>query len=121
MPRMHIMEQVNPGQNLYSVIVHAPAPAGNNSANVPWATAIVNAGLAVSQMTVGNGAGQITQSEQNQVAAGSVIEAAFLWGDDPSWDNATRLADLNTRAGQAVAEITSNLQARLKQFGRTVA
>jgi hypothetical protein len=55
------------------------------------------------------------------VAAGTVLETAFLWGDDPAWDDATRNADLNIRAGQAVAEAVSRIQDRLKHFGRTVA
>ena len=119
MARLHNMEQV--GNNLYNVVVHATVPNGNNSAGIAWSTAIVNAGLAVTSMTVGNGPGQITQNEANQIASGSVIEAPFQWGDDPAWDNNTRLADLNTRAAQAVSDAITNLQNRLKQFGRTVA
>ena len=119
MARMHILQQV--GFNLYQVVVHAPTPAGNNSAGVSWATAIQNAGLGVTQMAIGNGPGQITTAESNTVTNGTVIEAGFQWGDDPTWTNAQRQADLNTRAAQAVAEVTANFQNRLKFFGFTVA
>jgi len=72
-------------------------------------------------MTVGNGVGNITNAEANQVAAGTVMETAFQWGDDPAWTNAERLADLEIRATQAVNDAVATMQARLKQFGRTVA
>lgn len=119
MARMHILQ--SGGNNQYNVIVHAPTPAGNNSAGILWSTAIVNAGLARTQMTTGTGAGQITTSEANQVTAGTVIEASFVWGDDPSWSNANRTADLNTRATQAVNAVLADYSARLKWFGQTVA
>lgn len=118
MARLHIREQV--GLNLYSVVVHSPAPAGNNSAAVPWATVIQNSGTASTSLTIGNGPGQITQAEANQVANGSVIETQFQWGDDPAWTAPQRTADLETRAQQAIAEAVDNLQRRFKWFGFTV-
>ena len=119
MARLHILQ--SSGNNLYNVVVHAPTPAGNNSAGVSWAVALQNSGLALTTMTIGNGAGQISQSEANQIAAGTTVEAPFQWGDDPTWDNPTRLADLNTRAQQAVDAVLADYAARLKHFGRTVA
>lgn len=118
MARMHILQQTAP--NTYSVVVHAPTPAGNNLAGVPWATAIQNAGLAVSSLPVGSGPGQITNAENVQVSSGSVIEAQFVWGDNPAWTNVERIDDLNLRAQQAVDAVVSEYQQRLKQFGRTV-
>ena len=119
MARLHILEQTSP--NLYNVIVHAPPPAGNNSAGVAWTTALVNSGLAVTSMPVGPGPGQITTAEADQVTSGELIEARFSWQDDPAWTNQQRLDDLNLRAAQAVSEIGAQYSARLKQFGRTVA
>lgn len=118
MARMHILQQTSP--NTYDVVVHATTPVGNNSAGVAWNTALVNAGLARTSMASGTGPGQITVAEAAQVTAGTVIEARFLWGDDPAWTNPQRLADLNLRADQAVAEVLANYAERLKQFGRTV-
>ena len=119
MARLHIREQTGP--NLYSVIVHSPTPAGNNAAGNSWSSCILAASAPVTQMTIGNGVGQITNGEANAVAAGTVMETAFQWGDDPSWTNQQRLDDLNLRATQAVDEAVSLMQARLKQFGRSVA
>lgn len=119
MSRLHILQQTS--NNVYDVVVHAPTPVGNNSAGVPFATAIQNAGLATTTMTVGNGAGQITTAESNQVAAGTVVEAPFQWEDNPAWDNTTRTADLNLRAQQAVDAVLAAYGARLKYFGRVVA
>ena len=118
MARLHILE--SGGMNIYTVIVHAPTPNGNNSAGVSWATAIQNSGSNITQMTVGNGPGQITNSEANQVTAGTVIEAPFQWGDDPNWTNQERQNDLAIRATQAVNAVTAELQTRLKYYGHTV-
>lgn len=118
MARIHIGEQTSP--NRYSCTVHAPTPNGNNSAGVSWATALVNSGRAVTTMAIGNGAGQITTAEANQVASGALIEATFQWDDNPAWANPERLADLDLRATQAVAATLADYAQRLKQFGRTV-
>lgn len=119
MARLHIREQA--GNNLYNVIVHSPTPAGNNSAGAAWSSVIQAALAPTTQMTVGNGFGQITNTEANAVAAGTVIETAFIWGDDPTWTTQQRADDLSIRAGQAVADAVAQLQARLKWFGMTVA
>lgn len=119
MARMHILRQTS--LNTYEIVVHATTPAGNNLAGVAWSTAISNSGPPASTMTVGNGPGQISTSENNQVANGSVIEVGYIWQDDPNWNDTQRAADLKLRAQQAVAEAVTNLQARLRWFGRTVA
>jgi hypothetical protein len=119
MARMHVLQAS--GNNVYSIVVHAPTPAGNNSAAISWATALQNSGLATTQLVVGNGPGQITNAESNQVLAGTLIEANFQWEDNPTWTNQQRLDDLNLRASQAVAAVTADYQARLKYFGHTVA
>lgn len=129
MSRMHILEQVQP--NVYNVIVHAPTPAGNNSAGFAWSVVVAAAqtrlnrdGVVVgptSAMVTGTAPGQIDSAEAAQIAAGTVIEARFQWGDDPAWTNPQRLADLNTRATQAVNAALADYAARLKQYGRTVA
>lgn len=118
MSRLHILEAN--GNNVYSVVVHATTPVGNNSAGIAWSTALQNSGLAMTRMTVGNGPGQISQAEANQVTSGALIEASFQWQDDPTWDTATRTADLNTRATQAVNAVIADYGARLKWFGQTV-
>lgn len=119
MARMHILGAGT--VDTYDVVVHAPTPPGNNAAGIAWAVAIQNSGRAISSLTVGNGPGQITQAENNQVTGGTVIEARFAWGDNPAWTNAERQADLQVRAQQAVDEVTAELQRQLKYFGHTVA
>lgn len=119
MARIHILSGGT--NNTYQVVVHAPAPAGNNGAGVPWADAIKNSGRAITIMPIGNGAGQISQSESNSIAAGTVIEGTFVWGDDPSWTMQQRTTDLNLRASQLVAELLDQYQRELRFFGQTVA
>lgn len=103
----------------FRVVVHINAPAGNNAAGTAWADAIKNSGRAKTVMTVGAGAGQITQAEADQIAAGTVVEGAFIWGDDPTWTNAQRQADVDLRATQLAAELLARIQADLKYFGYT--
>ncbi len=118
MSRLHVLDQAQP--NRYRVIVHAPTPAGNNSAGVSWATALVNAGLARNRLAVGAGPGQITSAEAAQVTAGTVLEVELTWDDNPAWDDTQRLADLTARADQHVAAILVEYAARLKWFGAVV-
>ncbi len=117
MAKIHVL--TGSTNNLYTVVVHAATPVGNNGAGVSWADAIKNSGRAVSVMTVGNGPGQIATAEMNQVTAGSVIEAVFQWGDDPAWTNTERQADLDLRASQLVSELLARYQGELKYFGFT--
>lgn len=107
------------GIYLYRVVVHTPTPAGNNLAGTSWIDAVKNSGTAESSMTPGVGPGQITNSELNNIQNGTVIEGTFVWGDDPTWTNAQRQADLDLRANQMVAELLTNLQHKLNYFGFT--
>lgn len=118
MSKLHILEQTS--LNTYNVVVHAPTPAGNNSAGFSWTQVLANAGLAVTRMTVGNGPGQISQNESNQVANGSIIEASFVWQDDPNLTNQQRQDDLQLRATQAIDDVTEQFKQRLKLYGAVV-
>lgn len=119
MSRLHVM-QAN-GVNQYDVVVHSPTPAGNNPAGVSWATVLVNSGEITSSLPTGSGGGRISVAEANQIAAGAVFETRFSWTDNPAWTNQERLADLNTRAAQAVAEAVAEFQKTMKFFGYEVA
>jgi hypothetical protein len=109
------------GTNQYSVVVHSPTPAGNNSAGVAWSAVLVNSGSNVSQLPVGSGGGRIGNAENNAITAGTVFETQFSWGDDPAWNNAMRQADLDIRAAQAVADALVEFQKRMRYFGYEVA
>lgn len=117
MARIHILE--GSGLNLYRVVVHDAAPAGDNVVGVAWSDAIKNSGNNVSQMTVGNGPGQIATAENNNVTNGTVIEGSFVWQNNPTWTNAERQADMDLRATQLIQELQDTLQARLRLYGAT--
>lgn len=117
MAKIHVLQGGT--SNVYTVVVHANTPAGNNSAGVAWADAIKNSGRATSILTVGTGPGQIQNSEMNSITNGQIIEGNFQWGDDPSWDNTQRLADLDLRATQLVNELLDRYGKELKYFGFT--
>lgn len=117
MAKIHIL--TGGGNNLYTAVIHTATPAGNNTAGIAWSTALQNSGMATTVMPIGNGAGQISQSESNQIAAGTLIEATTVWQNDPAWNTAERNADLDLRATQAVTEKLAALQVALALFGAT--
>jgi hypothetical protein len=119
MARLHLLQQNS--HTMYSAVAHAPTPAGSNLAGVLWTDCLKNAGPPVSVLSVGNGAGQITQSESNQVAAGTLVEAQFPWQDDPAWTTQQRTADLAVRAQQSIDTAISDMQDRFRLYGMTVA
>jgi hypothetical protein len=118
MAQIHVISGGTNG--IYTAVVHANTPAGNNSVGTPWATAIVNsrsASASVSVLTEGTGPGQITTAELAALTNGTVIEGVFQWQDDPNWTNPQRVTDLTLRASQLMANLLSETQARLKYFG----
>ena len=117
MAKIHVLERT--GLDTYHVVVHGPAPAGNNAAGVAWSMAIQNSGRAKTTMIEGVNAGQISTAERQAVEAGTTIEGVFMWNDTPTWTNAERLADLDLRATQLLAELTTRYQAELNYFGFT--
>lgn len=117
MAKIHVL--AGAGLNLYTVVVHATTPNGNNAAGMAWTDVLKNSGRATSILSVGTGPGQIQQNEMNQIANGEIFENSFQWGDDPSWNNAQRQADLDLRATQLVAEALAKAQQELKYFGFT--
>lgn len=117
MAKIHVL--AGAGLNLYTVVVHANTPNGNNSAGTAWSDAIKNSGRATSILTVGTGPGQIQNAEMNQITNGAIIEGSFQWGDDPNWTNAERQTDLDLRATQLVTDLLARYQQELKYFGFT--
>ena len=116
MARIHVLTG---GNNLYQVVVHETTPAGNNSAGVSWATAAKNAGFAVTVMSEGNGPGQISTAEKNQVESGALLEGVFSFQDDPNYTPAQRNAALDQVANQTIAELVALRSGQLKWFGAT--
>lgn len=126
MPRIHVLAQS--GANNYAIVVHAPVPNQANSAGTNWRAALVNAGLAKTVMTVGETLpgglpepGRITQQEADDIAAGAVVEATFVWTDNAAWSDAQRVANLEAQATARVNDVLGSLAARLKYYGFVVA
>lgn len=103
--------------NLYTVVVHVATPNGNNSAGVPWATAVINSGLNTTIMSSGTGVGQISSTDAAAIAAGTLVEGSFDWHDDPNWTNPQRVANITTLASQYSNDLLNSLADRLKFFG----
>jgi hypothetical protein len=105
------------GGDVFNVVVHIATPAGNNSAGVLWTDAVKNSGRNTSVLSVGNGAGQITQAEMNTLTAGTIVEGVMQWQDDPSLSNAQRIAALDAAANQLGTELLARYSQELKYFG----
>lgn len=118
MAKIHVLRGSSAG-DAYTVVVHIATPVGNNSAGVPWIDAIKNTGKNVSVMTVGTGAGQITQAELDQIIAGTLIEGTFRWGDNQTFTNPQRLSNLDANATRLTNELLAALSNELKFFGFT--
>lgn len=117
MSKIHIL--AGSGLGVYTAIVHIPTPTGSNSAGVLWTDVVKNSGRTKTIMSVGIGPGQITQSEVDQMVAGTLIEGSFQWQDDPNLSAAARTADLDLRATQLTNELLARYAVELKYFGVT--
>lgn len=116
MSRLHVLEGTGT-PNTFRIVLHETTPAGNNSAGISWATALVNSGRTQTVMSEGAGAGQITTAEKAAVLAGTTLEAVFEFTVDPAWNAATRNAALDAEATKLLAETQAKLAAELKWFG----
>jgi len=117
MSKIHVLGRSGPNQ--YRIMLHVDTPVGNNSAGIPWNTVLVNSGRAMSRMTEGTGAGQITSAELAKVLSGDVIEIAYDFGINPALTNAERNATMDFEIIKLTSETVSELQANLKWFGAT--
>lgn len=119
MAKIHVLEGSGSPPGIFRVIVHANTPAGNNSAGVSWATALINSGRAFTRMVEGNGAGQITTAEKASVLAGTVMEGAYVISDDVTFTGPQRAAYLDSMADRFIAEMMATAGLELKYFGAT--
>lgn len=103
--------------NVYNVVIHIATPVGNNSAGFSWSECIKNSHRNNTSLSVGVGPGQITQTEADQIAAGTLIEASMQWGDDLSLNNTQRLAALDVAASHLSSDVLTQYAADLKYFG----
>ena len=119
MSDMHIL--IGDGKN-YQVAMHFLVPPGDNSALVPWRTALVNSGLGGStSLPDGDGAGgTIDAVEKAAVEDGSVLEhvGGFLVESNGPQPARVRVA-LRKFYAQTKRDTQAALQVKLKWFGAT--
>lgn len=117
MSKIHVTQG---SAGLYTTILHAPMPSGNNSVGVPWKTCFLGSSVVppISTLPVGTGSGQITALEASQIATGDVLE--YQWGIQVNADGTTpSLQIINANADQEIARQNATLAARFKYFGYT--
>lgn len=100
----------------YQCVIHAPTPAGNNSAGQSWASCVVAAGLNTTILPVGSGPGQQTQAEHDAVIAGTILELVRTFSIAGANANATQVAALRD---QAATDYINLLGRELKWEGFT--
>ncbi len=122
MAKIHVLERT--GANTWRCILHALIPTGGNSAGVTWKAAAIASGDSgpnhagqgkASVLSLGTGAGQITQAEYDQLVAGDVIE----------FDESIRLesggtaaAPVDALADKIAAQRKTALAEKLRWYGR---
>jgi len=94
------------GDATYSVVVHAPTPAGVNGADLTWVSVLVYAKRNTSQLKVGAVPPNtnITQPEMDALVAGTSVEFTFNWVVGKAWPLPTREANLQSRAREEIAK-----------------
>jgi hypothetical protein len=120
MATVHVLE--NAGGANFRCVLHVATPAGTNAVGTTWKTCYLATflpGAPATVLSVGNGAGQISQNESNSIGAGDLMEFEFLFTDDPALDTAGRNALIDAVALYIKNQKLAELQARLKFYGYT--
>jgi hypothetical protein len=121
MPTVHTLTAT--GSDSYDAVAHFPMPVGNNAAGVPWKTCYIASfqGQPITSRLkiVGNGPGQITQQELNQITNGDVIEITFNYGFDQSWPDAQKLANIDIYSSRAINDYKDYFAELFKYYGFT--
>jgi hypothetical protein len=120
MAHIHVLD--NAGGDNFNALVHIAVPAGNNSVGVSWKTcwlASLGAAAPASKLLVGNGPGQISQAESNQISGGDLMEFDFQFTDDPNSTQATRDANIDAVALSVQTQRLADLRSRFKFYGYT--
>ena len=116
MSRLHILAG---NDRLYQCVLHWPVPAVVNAAGISYRAALANSGMARNSMAVGTGAGQITQAEADQIAAGEIYEATFQFQDDPNYSAAQRQQAMQAQIEAISNETQEKIANALRLFGLT--
>lgn len=116
MANLHIL--VRDGQE-FRVVAHVPVAAGNNSAGVPWRTAVLRSKLStgLSVLPDGDGtAGTISAAEKTDLASGALVE--IQTSIKPTIESENNDAYLAAQFLLIQAEAQARFTAALKWFGR---
>ena len=107
---VHILENMR-------LIVHVPIPATNNSAGVPWRTALTRSGMGGTTVLIdGDGThGTISAAEKALVASGAVWEVEAR----SKWRGGQGAAAIDALVAGVIAEKQAAVQAALANFGVT--
>lgn len=116
MSKAHILTSDGRGQ--YTAVVHVPVPAGNNSAGKAWKTVLLKSGESgATELSVGTGPSDITQSEKNDITVGDVLE--FRISVRVESGGAT-VASVEQMVNSAIVDKKAQLVSQYKYFGFTL-
>jgi hypothetical protein len=116
MSKIHVLEGSTVG---YQAIIHFAVPAGNNAVGNTWKSCIAaSGGTKSTAMSIGNGVGQITQAEADQIAAGDVLEVSTTIGRKAN-GSAPTSQDITTLVDAVITQTQLDYAARLQYYGYT--
>ena len=106
--------------NGFTVLFHIPIPAGaNNRAGMSYRTAIVQANLNTTVMSIGSSAGQMTAAEKAVLDAGGIVEVSRVVYSQPSETIQQLISRLDAMFTALTSEVQAKLQNRLTYWGGT--
>lgn len=117
---VHVLQ--NAGGDNFTAIAHVATPVGNNFFGTPWKTCwLVSFGASTpkSRLIVGNGPGQISQSESNQISGGDLMEIEFIFTDDVALNAADRNSMIDYVANQTITQRLAEFRQMFKLYGYT--
>ena len=123
MANIHVLDRGVDGK--FHVAYHFNTPAGNNSATVSWATALINSGIGgKTVLPDGDGTkGTISSTEKASIVSGTVLEVVVSVDVTDGGANTT-VSQMTTylNANYAVVQtaVQADLQRRLAWFGGTI-
>lgn len=117
MADIHVLKGSTQGE--YKLIFHFPVANTNNTAGVSFRTALVNSGLAVTQMKDGDGTGgTISAAEKANILAGIIYEHAVDFPvDSGGASGAQVLATVRAKYASENTQVTADIGKILKYFG----
>lgn len=115
MSKVHVLKSDNMTET--TVVIHTPIPENHNLVGFTLQFCAIACGITGSTiLSVGDGPGDITQEEHNQIVEGAVVELVrkINPGDSPSNESVEELVDIS------ILEFITQMTSNLRYYGHTI-